>query len=115
MLGGDVRRIDWFWKELVYNLLPGSFILALEHIIELREGVSPVEVDFPGPTVEIGDRLVNGELDTKFATVLMDFGFHLVERVIALQLVGLWKKDFLIPVLRQKKKGLLLLDQGHEP
>jgi hypothetical protein len=30
----------------------------------------------------------------------MDFGFHLVERVIALQLVGLWKKGFLIPVLR---------------
>ena len=83
----------------MYDLLPGSFILALEHVLELHEGVSPVEVDFPSPTVEIGDCLVNGELDTEFATVLMDFSFHLVERVVALQLVGLWKRSYLVPGL----------------
>jgi hypothetical protein len=78
LLGGDVRRINRFWKELMYDLLPGSFILALEHVLELCEGVSPVEADFHGPIVEIGNRLANGKLGTKFATVLMDFGFHLV-------------------------------------
>ena len=100
LLGGDVQRIDRFWEELVYNLLPGSFILALEHVLELCEGVSPVEVDFPGSTVEIRDRFVEGELDTEFATVLMDFGFYLVERVVALQLVGLCKRSFLISGLQ---------------
>jgi hypothetical protein len=100
MFGDDNRRIDRFWKELVYDLLPGSFILALEHILELLEGVNPVEVDFPGPFVEIGDRFVDGELDTEFATVLMDFGFHLVESIVALQLVALWKRGFLVPRLQ---------------
>ena len=95
LLGSDVRQIDRFWEELVYDLLPGSFMLALEHVLELREGVIPVEVNFRGSIVEIRDRFVDGELDTEFATVLMDFGFHLVERVIALQLVGLWKRSFL--------------------
>ena len=101
LFGDDVQRIDRFWEELVYDLLPGSFKLALEHVLELREGVSEVEVDFYGSTVEIRDHPVNGELDTEFATVLMDFDFHLVvvERVIALQLVGLWKRSFLIPGL----------------
>ena len=84
----------------MYDLLPGSFILALEHVLELREGVSPVEVDFHGSTVEIRDCSIDGELNTKFATVLMDFDFHLVERVIALQLVCLWKRSFLIPGLQ---------------
>ncbi len=91
LLSGNHRRIDRFWEELVHDLLPGSFILALEHVLKLREGVSPVEVDFYGPIVEFGDCLVDGELDTEFATVLVDFGFYLVARVIALQLVGLWK------------------------
>jgi hypothetical protein len=100
LLGDDNRWIDRFWKELVYDLLPGSFILAMEHVLELHEGVRPVEIEFPGPTVEIGDCLINGELDPEFATVLMDFGFHLVERVIALQLVGLCKRGFLVPGLQ---------------
>jgi hypothetical protein len=50
----------------------------LEHVLELQEGVSPVEVAFYGPIIEFRDCLVDGELDTEFPTVLADFGFHLV-------------------------------------
>jgi hypothetical protein len=54
LLGGNHRQIDRFWEELV---LPGSFILALEHILKLREGVSPVKVYLYGLIVEFGDCL----------------------------------------------------------
>jgi hypothetical protein len=37
-----ILRIIRFWEVLVNNLLPGSFVLALEHILELHEGVSIV-------------------------------------------------------------------------
>ena len=43
--------------------------------------------------------LVDGELDSEFATVLVDFSFHLVVQVIDLQLVGLSERRFLIPDL----------------
>ena len=54
LLGGNHRQIDRFWEELV---LPGSFILALEHILKLREGVSPVKVYLYGLIIEFGDCL----------------------------------------------------------
>ncbi len=57
LFGDDDQRIDRFWKELVYDLLPGSFILALEHVLELHEGVNLVKIDFPGPIVEIENHL----------------------------------------------------------
>ena len=44
--------------------------------------MSPVEVDLLGPLVKVGDGLIDRELNTKLATVLMDFGFYLVASVL---------------------------------
>ncbi len=70
------------------NMLPGSFVLALEHILELHKGVSIVEVDLLGPFFKLRDCFVDSKLDTKFSTVLVDFGLDFVSRVTALQFVG---------------------------
>ena len=90
--------------------LPGSFVLTLEHILKLQKGVSPVKMDFLGPLVEIRDGLVDSELNAKYATVLLDFCFHLVARVIALQLVGIRKRCLLIPGLQLKIIGQFLVN-----
>ncbi len=75
---------------LVNNLLPGSFVLALEQILELHEGVSIVKVDLLGPFFKLRDCFVISELDTKFSTVLVDFGLDFdVSRDTTLQFVGL--------------------------
>ncbi len=89
------------------DLLPGSFVLTLEHVLELQKGVSPVKMDF---LVKLGNGLVACNLNAKFATVLMDCGPHLVGRVIALQLVGLWKRCLLIPGLHLKIMRRFLID-----
>jgi hypothetical protein len=39
------------------------FVLALEHILELHEGVSIVEIDLFGPFFELGDHFVDSKLD----------------------------------------------------
>jgi hypothetical protein len=36
-------QIDWLGKVVVGGLLPGRFVLAFEHILELLEGYSPIE------------------------------------------------------------------------
>ncbi len=74
---------------LVDNLLPGSFVLALEHILKLHKGVSIVKVDLLGPLFKLRDCFVHGKLNTKFSTVLVDFSLDFVSRVTALQFVGL--------------------------
>jgi hypothetical protein len=55
-------------------------VLALEHIFELHEGVDP-------PFIELGDRLIDGEFDAKFAVILMDFDTTFGMKIAALQLV----------------------------
>jgi hypothetical protein len=74
---------------LVNNLLPGSFVLALEHILELHEGVSIAEVDLLGPLFKLRDCFFDCKLNAKISTVLVDFGFDSVLRVTTLQFVGL--------------------------
>ena len=44
---------------------------------------------FLGPLVEVGDGLIDCKLNTKFATVLVDFGLYCVASVVTLKLVGL--------------------------
>ncbi len=69
LLDWYILRIGWFREVLVNNQLPGSFVLALEHILELHEGVSIVKVDLLGPFFKLRDCFVNSKLDTKFSTV----------------------------------------------
>jgi hypothetical protein len=70
------------------NLLLGSLVLSLKYILKLHKRVSPVKVNFFGSHLELRDGFIDGELDTKFSTVLVDLGLNLVARIIALQLVG---------------------------
>jgi hypothetical protein len=39
-------HVDRLWKVLMEHLLPGSPVLSLEHIFELRKGVDPGEFTF---------------------------------------------------------------------
>jgi hypothetical protein len=75
----------------VKNLLPGSLALPLKYVLVLHKGVSPVEVNSFGSHLKLRDGFIDGELDTKFSTVLVDLGLNLVARIIALQLVGFRK------------------------
>ena len=54
---------------------PSRLVLAKEAILELSKGVSPAKMDLLVPLVKVGDDLVISELNTKFSTVLVDFGF----------------------------------------
>jgi hypothetical protein len=88
MLGGDHCGVDWLWEVVVHDLLPGSFILPLQDVLELLEEGSPVEMDFLSPLVEIGDGFVDGEFDAESTTVNMDLRFQFVEtRVLVLHFV----------------------------
>ncbi len=84
---------------LVHNLLLGSFVLVLEHILELHKGVRVVEIDLLGPFFELRDLLVNRKLDAKFSTILVDFSLDFVMRIIAVQLVSLGQLGLLVPCL----------------
>jgi hypothetical protein len=63
------RKLSWI------TCFQAIFLLAFEHILELLKDASPVEMGFLGPLLEIGDGFVNGELNTKFAAVEVDFHF----------------------------------------
>ena len=88
MLGGDHRGVDWLREVVMHDLLPGSFVLPLQDVLELLERGSPVEMDFLGPLVEIGDCFVDGEFDAESTRVNMDFRFQFIEaRVLVLHFV----------------------------
>ncbi len=89
LLDWYILRIGQFREVLVNDLLPGSFVLALEHILELHEEVGIVKVDLLGPFFKLRDCFVDSKLDTKFSTALVDFGLDFVSRVTTLQFVGL--------------------------
>jgi hypothetical protein len=89
LLNWYILWIGWFREVLMNGLLPGSFVLALEHILDLHKGVSIVKVDLLGPFFKLRDRFVYSKLDTQFLTVLVDFGLDSVSRVATLQFVGL--------------------------
>jgi hypothetical protein len=82
LLDWYVLRIGRFWKVLMNNLLPGSFVLALEHILELNEGVSIVKVDLLGPFFKLRDCFVDSKLASKFFSVLVDLGPDFVLKLL---------------------------------
>ncbi len=92
-------------ESLVENLLPGSLVLPLKYILKLHKGVSLVEVNFFGSHLELRDGFIDGELNTKYPTVLVDLGLNLVARIIALQLVGSGSKVFSSHVSSKTKWG----------
>ncbi len=61
LLDWYILRIGWFQEVLMNNLLPGSFVLALEHILELHEGVSIVKVDLLGPFFKLRDHFIDSK------------------------------------------------------
>ena len=71
------------------RLLPRSPVLALQHVLKLREGVDPGEFTFLCPLVKLGDRLVDGELDGVTSVVLVDFNEVFVLGIVAAQLLDL--------------------------
>ncbi len=89
LLDWDILWIGWFQEVLMNNLLPGSFVLALEHILKLHEGVSIVKVDLFGLFFKLQDCFVDSKLNTKFFTVVVDSGFDFVSRVATMQFVSL--------------------------
>ena len=70
-------------------------------------------MDFLGSLVEVGNGLINRELNTKLATVLMDFGFYLIASVVTLQFVGFGEGCLLIPELCLQDVRRLLVDGRH--
>jgi hypothetical protein len=99
LLGGYILRVGWLQEVLVHDLLPGSLVLALEHILKLHKGVREVEIDLLGLFFKVGDCSVNHELNTKFSTILVDFGLDFVMRIVALQLISLGQLGLLVPCL----------------
>ncbi len=97
------------------NLLPDSFVLALEHILELHKGVSIVKVDLLSPFFKLRDCFVNSKLNAKFSTVLVDFGLDFVSRVTTLQfaMCRSWVAWFSCPMSFQRQNGRFLTNRGH--
>ena len=84
---------------LVERLLPSSPVLSLEHILELRKGVDPGEFTFFCPLIELGDRLVDGELDGVTSVILVDFNEVFVFGIVATQLVDFRQGVVVVPFL----------------
>ena len=74
---------------LMERLLPRSPVLALQHVLELREGVDPGEFTLFCPLIELGDRPIDGELDGIASVILVDFNETFVLGIVATQLVDL--------------------------
>ena len=75
--------------------------------------MSPVETDFLGPLVEIGDCFFNGEFDAGSTSVDVHFCLHLEAGVFVLHFVGLFWQSSLVLTLVVKGKRWFLVDQGH--
>ena len=71
-------------------------------------------MDFLGLFVEVGDGLMDRELNAKLATVLVDFGLYLVASVVTLQFVGFGERCLLIPDLCSKDVRRLLINGCHD-
>ncbi len=66
-----------------------------------------------GSLVEVENGLIDRKLNAELATVLMDFGFHLIASVITLQLVGFGEGCLLIPELCSQDVRGLFVDRRH--
>jgi hypothetical protein len=98
---------------LAHDLLQGSFVLALEHILKLHKGVREVKIDLLGPFFEVGDCFIDRELNAKVSTILVDFGLDFATRIIALQLVSLGQLGLLVSCLFCDKVKWFLINRGH--
>jgi hypothetical protein len=78
--------IHKLWKVLMMHLLPGCFVMALEHVFKLHKGVWPVKVTFFSSLIEFRDRFVNGKFDTILSVILVDFDAIFVSQIVALSL-----------------------------
>ncbi len=111
MLGGYHCCINRLREVVVHDLFPGRLILVLEDIFKLVEGVCPVEVNFLGPLVEIGDGFVNGNFNAESTAVDVDLCFQFIEaRVLVLHLVHLLWEGFLVEGLFEKSQRWFLVD-----
>ena len=81
------HRINRLRKVLMERLLPGSAVLSLEHIFELRKGVNPGEFTLFCPFIKFGGRFIVCEFDRVAAVILMVFNWAFVLGIVALQLV----------------------------
>ena len=81
------------------RLLPRSPVLSLEHILELRKGVGPGEFTLFCPLIELGDCLVDGELDGVTSVILVSFNKVFVFGIVATQLVDFRQVVIVIPFL----------------
>ena len=66
------------------------------------------------PPCQSNDGLIDRELNTELATVLMDNGFYIVVSVVTLQLVGFGEGRLLIPELCSQDVWRLLVDGCHD-
>ncbi len=82
---------------LVEHLLPRSPVLALQHVLELREGVDPGEFTFLRPLLKLRDR--------PNLRCIMDFNKVFVFGIVATQLVGVVVIPFSLTLV---KRGTLV-------
>jgi hypothetical protein len=96
------------------HLFPGCSIVALEHVFKLHEGVGPVKVAFLGSLCKLRDGLIDSELDTILAIILMNFYSTFIASVVALKFVDFRQAGvIIIPGLHGLIQGHLLVDRGH--
>jgi hypothetical protein len=108
------NRINRLRKVLMKHLFPGCSIVALEHVFKLHERVGPVKVTFLGFLVKLRDGLINSELDTILAIILIDFYSTFIVSFAALKLVDFRQAGVtIVPGLQDLIQGHLLVDQGH--
>ncbi len=114
MLGGYHCCVDQLQEVVLHDLFPGRLILSLEDILKFLEGVCPVEMDFLGPLVEIGDGFVDGKFDAESTAVNVDIHFQFIEsRVLVLHLVHFLWEVFLVEGLFEKSQRWFLVDRCH--
>ena len=100
-------------KVLMERLLPGSPVLFLEHIFELRKGVDPGEFTLFCPFIKFGDRFIDCEFYRVAAVILMDFNSTFVLGIVALQLVDFRQVVIVIPFLFSLIERGTLVDGSH--
>jgi hypothetical protein len=89
LLSGYILRVGWLREVLVHNLLQGSFVLALEHILKHHNGVREVKMIFSAPFLKSGIDLLTVNSTPSFP----------VTRIVALQLISLGQLGLLVPCL----------------
>ncbi len=95
----------------MHDLFPGRLILSLKDIFKLVKGVCPVEMNFLGPLVEIGDGFVDGKSNAESTAVDVDLRFQFIKtRVLVLHFVHLLWEVFLVEGLFEKSQRWFLVD-----